>query len=299
MKKLIGASIAAMTLVSAASAATVSDTSLANINGPVGVNGAVATTTTDATGTRTTVTGPGGDANRAYAPIVTNTWEQSAVGGGATVGITTNYAHDGNGSVYFNTTGSNAKADLEYYLTTAVPLSSVTSLSFDYYRDSASTVTASLAPVMRLDILKNGSFAGSLVLENIYQAQQNIAPTDVWTTLAASLTNGIFWATNASLGPTFAAALGGQKTLQEWIDGNSGAQLTVAGVSIGVGSGWDGNFVGAVDDVNVVFTRAATINSNFEVAAAVPEPATWAMFIGGFGLVGAAMRRRRTTVRFA
>lgn len=38
------------------------------------------------------------------------------------------------------------------------------------------------------------------------------------------------------------------------------------------------------------------------VNAAVPEPATWAMMIGGFGLVGGAMRRRssvNTTVRFA
>jgi uncharacterized protein YjiK len=35
-------------------------------------------------------------------------------------------------------------------------------------------------------------------------------------------------------------------------------------------------------------------------AAAVPEPATWAMFIGGFGLVGGALRRqRKTAVRFA
>jgi hypothetical protein len=34
--------------------------------------------------------------------------------------------------------------------------------------------------------------------------------------------------------------------------------------------------------------------------AAVPEPATWAMFIGGFGLIGGAMRRRqRVSVRFA
>lgn len=34
--------------------------------------------------------------------------------------------------------------------------------------------------------------------------------------------------------------------------------------------------------------------------AAVPEPATWAMLILGMGVVGAAMRRRRTmTVRFA
>jgi hypothetical protein len=35
-------------------------------------------------------------------------------------------------------------------------------------------------------------------------------------------------------------------------------------------------------------------------ASDAPEPATWAMFIGGFGLIGAAMRRRqRTIVRFA
>jgi hypothetical protein len=29
------------------------------------------------------------------------------------------------------------------------------------------------------------------------------------------------------------------------------------------------------------------------VTAPVPEPATWAMMIGGFGLLGAAARRRR------
>ncbi len=34
-------------------------------------------------------------------------------------------------------------------------------------------------------------------------------------------------------------------------------------------------------------------------APAIPEPATWAMMIGGFGLIGAAARRRRTTVTFA
>ncbi|MDO6415908.1 PEPxxWA-CTERM sorting domain-containing protein [Sphingomonas sp. BIUV-7] len=33
--------------------------------------------------------------------------------------------------------------------------------------------------------------------------------------------------------------------------------------------------------------------------AAVPEPATWAMFIGGFGLLGATMRRRKIAVHFA
>lgn len=31
----------------------------------------------------------------------------------------------------------------------------------------------------------------------------------------------------------------------------------------------------------------------------VPEPASWAMMIGGFGLIGVAMRRRKTTTSFA
>jgi Trypsin len=35
------------------------------------------------------------------------------------------------------------------------------------------------------------------------------------------------------------------------------------------------------------------------VSLGVPESSTWAMMIAGFGLVGASMRRRRTTVRFA
>lgn len=35
------------------------------------------------------------------------------------------------------------------------------------------------------------------------------------------------------------------------------------------------------------------------ITAAVPEPATWAMMIGGFGVVGAASRRRRTQVSVA
>jgi hypothetical protein len=35
------------------------------------------------------------------------------------------------------------------------------------------------------------------------------------------------------------------------------------------------------------------------VNGAVPEPASWAMMIGGFGMVGATLRRRRTAIRFA
>ena len=42
------------------------------------------------------------------------------------------------------------------------------------------------------------------------------------------------------------------------------------------------------------------ITVGFEgVSGAVPEPASWAMMIGGFALAGAAMRRRKAAVRFA
>lgn len=33
---------------------------------------------------------------------------------------------------------------------------------------------------------------------------------------------------------------------------------------------------------------------NFQVSGAIPEPATWALMIGGFGMTGAALRRRRS-----
>ena len=39
-----------------------------------------------------------------------------------------------------------------------------------------------------------------------------------------------------------------------------------------------------------IFIHTDFIN---ESIAAIPEPTTWALMIGGFGLAGAALRRRR------
>ncbi|WP_254602811.1 PEPxxWA-CTERM sorting domain-containing protein [Sphingomonas bacterium] len=57
-----------------------------------------------------------------------------------------------------------------------------------------------------------------------------------------------------------------------------------------------------VDLSGQVFTGGAGIafgSVTVSAEPAVPEPATWAMMIGGFGLAGAALRRRRTSVAFA
>jgi PEP-CTERM motif len=43
--------------------------------------------------------------------------------------------------------------------------------------------------------------------------------------------------------------------------------------------------------------RQIRIETPIAVAAAVPEPATWMMLLAGFGLAGAALRRRRESVR--
>jgi hypothetical protein len=61
--------------------------------------------------------------------------------------------------------------------------------------------------------------------------------------------------------------------------------------------GWNVNF-NVLGNPNYVSTTADMYRA---FAGTVPEPSTWAMMIGGFGIVGGAMRRRRstTTVTFA
>lgn len=292
--------VAVLAAAAPVAAQTVYNTDLPDFN-----NGS-ATTTTDATGTRTTATAGSNTATS------TGSWYQANVRPGGTVGITTDYARSGNGSAYFQTVGSGAKGDLNYNLSGLVRLDSFSAVSFDFYRDSASTTGAGFSPVFRLGMFKdsgNGNgptFAGQLVFEYLYQNQT--APlTDTWTTQSSTLTSGIWWATNGALGPTFANANGGQKTLQAWIADNAGSTLYVGGYNIGVGSGWSGTFTGAVD--NVIVSNGAGSNAfNFEVLAngAVPEPSTWALLILGFGAVGAGLRRRnsagaraRATLRFS
>ncbi len=51
----------------------------------------------------------------------------------------------------------------------------------------------------------------------------------------------------------------------------------------------------ANSSINEVYTRFTTTDSGFRTYVnSVPEPATWAMMIVGFGLVGGAMRRRHS-----
>jgi hypothetical protein len=56
--------------------------------------------------------------------------------------------------------------------------------------------------------------------------------------------------------------------------------------------------IGGEQTINVKGTSGGNASYAGTLAfAAVPEPATWAMMVGGFGLVGGAMRRRRQAYR--
>lgn len=102
---------------------------------------------------------------------------------------------------------------------------------------------------------------------------------------------------------TLTKADGGSFNLNSF-DFNSNIGLTIAGIDLGAGSG---AFTAGIKNVTSVSFYGPDLNEldNINVTASagtVPEPATWAMMIGGMGVVGGAARRRRsvsTKVSFA
>ena len=47
--------------------------------------------------------------------------------------------------------------------------------------------------------------------------------------------------------------------------------------------------------IKTIVTNRELVSGSISLASAVPEPATWALMISGFGLAGAAIRRRRAS----
>lgn len=253
------------------------------------------------TGTGTTTTSPTGTTSTNAANNLSNEapaadeWQQRNVRQGGVVGVTTDYADNtgGNGSIYFKTDGTTpSKADMEYSFSQPLLLSDFAGGSYDWYKDSASGDDWAPAPAYRLMMADaNGDYAGYL----IYEPYRNHAVVeDAWQTELIT-SSSIFWSNNAKifLPDPCPNRQSCQYSLGTLASLNTGAKVT--GFSTGVGSGWSpGTFVGAVDNVSFTFDDN-TSSFNFEVSA-VPEPATWAMLIAGFGLAGAALRRRNRAV---
>lgn len=245
-------------------------------------------------------------ATAAHATVVTPSdlqgWSAINVAGAGTVAITDTYKPAGHtGSLEFSTGGGSSKADFRHAVNGSLgDLISNGALSFDFYVDSAGTAASHLAPAFRLayyDELTQKS--GYLIWESVYNGGGIVE--DTW--MSNNILGGNFWM--RAFGAPSVTIEKYSVTLADWASGTSfanpnshvlSAATRIIGVEVGVGSGWAGAFKGAADNVNVSFgTAGQGVNANFEVGV-VPEPATWAMMILGFGAAGAVLRRRRFAV---
>ena len=261
---------------------------------------------------------PAGDAYTNAGPsnsgqaIGSSGWYYNNVRNGGVAGVDGTYARSGNGSLHFSGP-ANAKADVEF-LPNALQiagnwnstsslglLSTFGGMSYDWFRSSSSTNDVRQMPALRVLIDADGNIAttgdrGGLVFERVYNegADSSAAPTNTWVN--ETIGAGTFvW--NFGLGLTTASDINGSgyaydDTLAQWKALFPNA--VIIGFSAGIGSGWNGPFDGAVDNIAWTIGGVTTTN-NFELvgAAAVPEPETLSLLAAALIGAGLLSRRRR------
>jgi hypothetical protein len=101
---------------------------------------------------------------------------------------------------------------------------------------------------------------------------------------------------NLGRGPTEVSDAGGDSGGPQFINGKI-ASVTSYGLTFGSGYGdVDNKLNSSWGELNGFVP--VSIHTAFIASSMMPEPGTWAMMLGGFGVVGAAMRRRRTALSF-
>lgn len=203
---------------------------------------------------------------------------------GGSGAVTTTAPRSGNGSLEITGDRSRTQLGIQYdgARTNLGALADVTGLTFDWRIAGSSTTTldSDYTPALRL-LIQDGNTRKELIWEGAYNGTYGNTLRDTWYT---SSVNDRFYITGGS-------ELAGQ-TIAAWASQLAGA--TVSGISVGVGSSATAGYRAFADNVTLATTAGST-TYNFEVAAPVPEPATWAMMIGGFGVVGFGLRRRTAT----
>ena len=209
-------------------------------------------------------------------------------GTGALASITSHFPRAGFGSMEISLADEGlSEADWTYNFASAIDLSGLGALSFDWYTSSASTTPAWTSPAFAL-AMSDGSY---LIWEAAYNGYPSTVPMDQWNT--SDILNGNFWLANQPNGcPT--ATVYQSLSLFNSSCYDNGAQ--VAGLDVFLGGGYAGTmFDGAADNVTYGVAGAPTTTFNFEpdTRSVVPEPATMSLLAMGLvGLVGTGRRKR-------
>ncbi|QYE33556.1 PEPxxWA-CTERM sorting domain-containing protein (plasmid) [Polymorphobacter sp. PAMC 29334] len=146
-------------------------------------------------------------------------------------------------------------------------------------------VNALYGPALRI-VFYQGLVKDELVFEQAYQAggYSSAAAQGTWN---VTNTNSTFYLKSNGHENT-------QMTMADWVSSKGFGDAKVGGIYVGVGSG-----VGPDVFVHYDNIIAGGTEYKFDLSAAsgaVPEPASWALMICGFGFVGASMRRRSSVV---
>lgn len=249
-------------------------------------------------------------------PIAADVWLRENVRNGASIGITNHFPRNDSGSGYLNLgpAGSAGKADWEYYPSSGFGrLADLQTYSYDWYRSATSTVGAHLHPAMRLLIDADGDLAtsndrGHLVFERCYNISGCPAvPTDVWTTDSIGDSTLLWWSQfGVGINEVYDRTLAQYKA-GSYVATPGFAQITgnslILGISLGIGSGWNGSFEGAIDNATLARSNAPLFSDNLEINAPavpysyVPVPALPVAGMLGLGalllLVGVGRSRRQ------
>lgn len=168
---------------------------------------------------------------------------------------------------------------------------------------SPATYTATFGNTF--EVLGTGAFAGSTGLTGVQNGTLSFSST-VGTTINQTASNFFMFADGMGGNYSFTPTSVTTRTYNVTPSVTSSISLFLLGTTLDVARGFDPTPTSLTMSLNS--TGASGFSSSATLAippatSAVPEPASWALMIGGFGIVGGSLRRRKskvaTRVRFA